>query len=265
MSTTNQIDPLDNLLAIAGVAKECEITLKAIDDLMWNRTVRRHQSALTPYTRRIAGFATAALDGAQMPKDPTMEPEVSPMGSLSEQGLLITAEADLQTLAFKTEPLKVLARLHTFASSAADRGQPRTSNEIDDPLRIGNLPPHQVLQERLTKLVDLIINSKAPVILIAAIAHAELATLRPFTQGSYLVARTSTRLILAARDVDVDGLVMSEYGAFLIGRPAYVKALAAYQSGTAEGVAAWIQWQGEAIRKGIEMALQLAELADAKK
>jgi hypothetical protein len=58
---------------------------------------------------------------------------------------------------------------------------------------------------------------------------------------------------------------MSEYGAFLIGRPAYVKAISAYQSGTAEGVSAWIQWQGEAIRKGIEMALQLAELADTKK
>ena len=117
VSALNQIDPLSNLLALPGVAKECEVTLKAIDELLWNRTVRRHQSALSPYTRRIAGFATAALDGAQMPKDPTMEPEVSPMGSLSEQGLLVTAEADLQTLAFKTEPLKVLARLHTFASN----------------------------------------------------------------------------------------------------------------------------------------------------
>ncbi|MEJ6493723.1 MAG: Fic family protein [Actinomycetes bacterium] len=265
MSTQNQLDSLSNLLALPGVAKECEVTLRAIDELMWNRTIRRHQSALTPYTRRIAGFATAALDGAQMPKDPTMEPEVSPMGSLSDQGLLVTAEADLQTLAFKTEPLKVLARLHTFASNDGDRGQPRTSDDIDDPLRIGNVPPHQVLQERLAALVDLIINSKAPVILIAAIAHAELATLRPFTQGSYLVARASTRLILAAREVDVDGLVMSEYGAFLLGRPAYVKALSSYQSGTPDGVAAWIQWQGEAIRKGIEMALQLAELADVKK
>lgn len=265
MSALNPIDPLSNLLAISGVAKDCEVTLKAIDELLWNRTVRRHQVALSPYTRRIAGFATAALDGAQMPKDPTMEPEVSPMGSLSEQGLLVTGEADLQTLAFKSEPLKVLARLHTFASSADDRGQPRISNEVDDPLRVGNLPPHELLQERLAQLVDLIINSKAPAILIAAIAHAELATLRPFTHGSYLVARASTRLILAARDVDVDGLVMSEYGAFLLGRPAYVKAISAYQSGTAEGVAAWIQWQGEAIRKGIEMALQLAELADTKK
>ena len=265
MPTENQLDPLSNLLLIDGIAAECDVTLKAIDELMWDRTIRRHKESLIPYTRRIAGFATAALDGAQMPKDPTMEPEVSPMGSLSEQGLLLTAEADLQTLAFKTEPLKVLARLHTFASNDGDRGQPRTSNEIDDPLRIGNVPPHEVLQERLAALVDLIINSKAPVILIAAIAHAELATLRPFTHGSYLVARASTRLILAARDVDVDGLVMSEYGAFLMGRPAYVKAISAYQAGNAEGLALWIQWQGEAIRKGIEMTLQLAELADTKK
>jgi Fic family protein len=117
----------------------------------------------------------------------------------------------------------------------------------------------------MSQLVDLVIDSKVSSILVAAIAHAELATLRPFTQGSYLVARASTRLILAARDVDNDGLVMSEYGAFLLGRPAYVKALTGYISGTREGVAAWVAWQGEAIRRGIDMAKELAEMADAKK
>jgi hypothetical protein len=58
---------------------------------------------------------------------------------------------------------------------------------------------------------------------------------------------------------------MSEYGAFLLGRPAYVKALTGYISGTREGVAAWVAWQGEAIRRGIEMAKELAEMADTKK
>ena len=265
MSSQSKVDPLSNLLTIPGVASECETTLKAIDELMWNRTVRRHKDSLIPYTRRIAGFATAALDGAQMPKDPTMEPEVSPMGSLSDQGLLVTAEADLQRLAFRTEPLKVLARLHTFVSTDDDRGRPRTTNDVNDPLRLGSVPPHEVLQERMSQLVDLVIESKASSILVAAIAHAELATLRPFTQGSYLVARASTRLILAARNVDNDGLVMTEYGAFLLGRPAYVKALTGYISGTREGVSAWVTWQGEAIRRGVEMAKELAEMADTKK
>ena len=264
MSAQPNSDPLEFLLSIPGVAEECEATLKAIDELMWNRTIRRHKEALIPYTRRIAGFATAALDGAQMPKDPTMEPEVSPMGSLSEQGLLVTAEADLQRLAFKTEPLKVLARLHTFVSTQDDRGRPRTTNDVNDPLRMGSLPPHEVIQERLNQLADLIINSKSSSILVAAIAHAEIAALRPFSQGSYLVARASTRLILAARDVDSDGIVMSEYGAFLLGRPAYVKALTGYISGTRDGVAAWVTWQGDAIRRGIEMAKELAEMADTK-
>ena len=265
MSAQSKVDPLSSLLTIPGVASECEITLKAIDELMWNRTVRRHKDSLIPYTRRIAGFATAALDGAQMPKDPTMEPEVSPMGSLSDQGLLVTAEAELQRLAFRTEPLKVLARLHTFVSTDDDRGRPRTTNDVNDPLRLGSVPPHEVLQERMSQLVDLVIESKASSILVAAIAHAELATLRPFTQGSYLVARASTRLILADRDVDNDGLVMTEYGAFLLGRPAYVKALTGYISGTREGVSAWVTWQGEAIRRGVEMAKELAEMADTKK
>jgi hypothetical protein len=264
VSLQPKVDPLINLLSIPSISSECESTLKVIDELMWNRTVRRHKEALTPYARRIAGFATATLDGAQMPKDPTMEPEVSPMGSLSDQGLLVTAEADLQRLAFKSEPLKVLARLHTFVSTDEDRGRPRTTNEVNDPLRLGSLPPHEVLQERLSQLADLIVESKTSSILVAAIAHAEIATLRPFSQGSYLVARASTRLILAARDVDNEGLVMSEYGAFLLGRPAYVKALSGYVSGTQQGVAAWISWQGEAIRRGVEMARELAEMADTK-
>jgi hypothetical protein len=264
VSSQSKVDPLTNLLSIPGVTDECEATLKAIDELMWNRTVRRHKDALIPYTRRIAGFATAALDGAQMPKDPTMEPEVSPMGSLSDQGLLVTAEADLQRLAFKSEPLKVLARLHTFVSTDEDRGRPRTTNEVNDPLRLGSVPPHEVVQERLIQLADIVLESKASSVLVAAIAHAEIAALRPFSQGSYLVARASTRLILAARDVDNDGLVMSEYGAFLLGRPAYVKALTGYVSGTREGVGAWISWQGEAIRRGLDMAKELAVMADTK-
>lgn len=257
-------DPLANLIAIDEVARSCGDALKAIDQLMWNRTVRRHREYLVPYTRRIAGYATAALDGAQMPGDPTMEPEASPMGALSEHGLLVTAEADLQVLAFKTEPMKVWARLHTLASSTPDRGQPRTSNEVIDPLRLGNLPPHEVLQDRLTALTNLIIDSKSSAILVAAIAHAELATLRPFSEGSYLVARATTRLVLAAREVDIDSIVMSEYGAQLLGRPAYVKALTAYMSGTREGIAAWVEWQSQAIQRGAEMAEKLAMSADSK-
>ena len=258
-------DSLQPLLEIDGILAACDTSLKAIDELMWNRTVRRHKEFLIPYSRRISGFATAALDGAQMPSDPTMEPEVSPMGELSDAGLLVTAEADLQTLSFKSEPMKVWARLHTFTSSDVDRGQPRTTNEIIDPLRLGNLPPHEVLQERLSQLTEVILNSKAPAVLVAAIAHAEIATLRPFKEGSYLVARATARLVLAARDVDPDGLVMSEYGAQLLGRPAYVKALTAYMTGTREGIAAWVEWQGQAIVRGVEMTEKLAVSADSKK
>jgi hypothetical protein len=58
---------------------------------------------------------------------------------------------------------------------------------------------------------------------------------------------------------------MSEYGAFLQGRPTYVKALTGYMLGTQAGMLAWIQWQGNAIRQGIEMAKQLAEMADTNK
>ena len=78
--------------------------------------------------------------------------------------------------------------------------------------------------------------TEAPAIVVAAIAHAELAVVRPFAWGSGLLARASTRLVLASRGVDPSLFSIPEHGMLEMGRPAYVNALRAYASGTREGV-----------------------------
>jgi hypothetical protein len=84
-------------------------------------------------------------------------------------------------------------------------------------------------------------------VLIAAIAHGELLTLRSFRWGSGLIARTSVRLVLSARGVDPDLLVAPEVGMFAQGRTSYVRAVRAYASAEPEGIAEWITWNAAAI------------------
>jgi hypothetical protein len=64
------------------------------------------------------------------------------------------------------------------------------------------------------------------------------------------VARASTRVLLAARGVDPDGLTVPEAGLFAAGRPAYAEALRGYAGGTTEGVARWIVLHAETVRVG---------------
>ena len=74
--------------------------------------------------------------------------------------------------------------------------------------------------------------------------------LRPFGWGSGLLARALLRLVLASRGVDPSLFSIPEHGIWQQGRPAYVKALRAYASGTPEGVRDFLVWNATAIGLG---------------
>ena len=52
----------------------------------------------------------------------------------------------------------------------------------------------------------------APALVVAAVVHAELMTLQPFTYGSGLVTRAVDRLVLGSRGVDPDNWSVPEAG-----------------------------------------------------
>ena len=243
------MDPLQHLVDNEQVAKTTSAALKEVDELNWNRSVRNNPE-LIPLSRRVSSYASAALEGAAMPADPRQDPEDSPMGQLSQAALAITAEADFQLATFQKTPLHTWARLHSFVENSENRGRPRTTNEVVDPLHIGQPLDYKQIESRLTSLVDLLGESKASAVLVAAIAHAEIATIAPFNRGSQLIARATTRIILQSRGVDQLKLVMPEYGFYKIGRNAYAKALISYQTGTLSGVADWIELHSQAIHIG---------------
>lgn len=258
------MDPLSQLLTNDRIAQVTNAALKSIDELNWNRSVRNNPE-LVPLARRVSGYASAAIEGAAMPADPRQDPDDSPMGKLSNAALGITAETDFQLSTFLKTPLQTLARLHSFIDNSENRGRPRTDNQVEDPLHIGEPLDYTKIEARLDSLVELITKSKAPAVLLSAIVHAEIAVISPFNRGSQMIARAASRLVLQSKNVDQLKLVMPEYGFYKIGRNPYAKALIAYQTGTLAGVTDWIDLHSQAIHIGATSSDLLVELSTQAK
>jgi hypothetical protein len=243
------LDPLLRLIDIEPIADAVKSALKSIDELNWNRNYR-NRNDLVPMARRVGAYASAAIEGAAMPADPSHNPDDSPMGILSQSALGVTAEVEFQLKSFLKTPLQSWARLHSFIESGEERGRPRTNNDVVDPLHIGQPIDSALIESRMNDLVELVQNSKAPAVLIASILHAELATIAPFARGSQMIARATSRMYLQAKQIDQLQLVMPEYGFYKIGRANYAKALIAYKSGTVAGVTEWIETHSKALEIG---------------
>lgn len=257
-------DALVRLSQIPLIEQSCSDALKALDELSWNRDLRNFRNEYESLALRTSGYATGALDGAIMPEDVTSDPESSPMGELSAKALIVTAEAMQQIQAFKTSPIQVWARLHSLVSDAEDRGKLRTTDTVDDPLHLGALVPASFVESRIRDLNELVISTSAPALLVSAIAQAEISAIRPFSYGSHLVARVTSRLVLASRGVDASGLGVLEAGMYSIGRATYTRALGQYISGSSEGVAAWVEWYCQATIRGTVLASNTIESMGAK-
>lgn len=243
-------DPLAALAAEPATAGALAVAREAVDALLWRRDVRGAAADVAAASIERGARDSAAIDGADV-----VVVDDSPMGRVLDAALRVTQAVPGQVDVFASAPLQALAHLHALAAvdfaQPDDLGRPRSADMADDPLRLGSLPPASVLGARLTGLADLLTSkTSAPALLVAAIAHAELATLRPFTWGSGLVARASVRLVMAARGVDPSLFSIPEHGFLELGRPAYVTALRAYATGTGQGVSEFVIWHSTAVAAG---------------
>jgi hypothetical protein len=238
------------LAADERVAAAVLAAREAVDEVLWRRDVRGAAAEVASASIQRGARDSAAIDGADVALV-----DDSPMGRTLDAALRLTAAVPTLVDVFATAPLQALARLHALTAHGFEPddalGRPRSSDVADDPLRLGALPPASVAANRLALLASTLTTpTEAPAILVSAIAHAELAVLRPFGWGSGLIARASTRLVLAARGVDPSLFSIPEHGMHELGRPAYVRALRGYASGTQEGVGEFIVWQATAIAQG---------------
>jgi hypothetical protein len=124
----------------------------------------------------------------------------------------------------RTAPLQAVARLHALAAAGrepdASLGRLREARGL-----AGDM---QVLARTLLAPPD------APAIAVAGLAHARIATLRPFESMNAVVGRAVERLLLVARGVDPASVLVPEAGHLRL-RDQYDEALLGLEVGFEQG------------------------------
>lgn len=230
-------DPLAWLIDLEGVSSAYAATRDGIDVMLRDRGLRRTSPELTAESLLRGAHASAVLEGSASTLEQVRAGEADEIAADAVR--LSTSMLALAPL-LKTAPLQAIARLHTVVASASlspdELGRPRDAASAD----------------RLRGVSELLLSgTQAPALLVAAIAHADVATAAPFASHNGIVARALERLVLVSRGVDAKSLVVPEAG-HLAQRAAYESNLRAYADGGPRGVHAWALYGAEAFAAGAE-------------
>lgn len=273
MDRTPLSESVTQLLALPGVADAVEGARTACTELRWHQALRRRTAEARAESTARAARASAALEGAELPVDvvrdilrgATSAPDDA-VGRVVAGAVRATVEAMQLGRALSTAPLQAIARLHTAAAAglvdAQAVGRPRVGDEQPQDLAgPGDPSSGAALHERLDGLVDLMtLPGDVPALLVAALAHAEVMAIRPFVVGNGVVARAVFRALVVERGLDPSGVAVPELAMHSLGLPEYAAALTGYANGSGDGVAGWLVYCGEGVRRG---AAEGARVADA--
>ncbi|MFJ3790658.1 oxidoreductase [Kitasatospora sp. NPDC090091] len=285
-------DPLAPLAQLPGVPDAVAEVRKAVDRLYGHRVMRRRAAEVTSESALRGARASAALAGADWPleevrrrSDFGADEEARTVGA----ALRIAAEAGQLLSIWRHSPLQVLARLHLLAVGDADptAGRPRQAGESAEelfPLELepvegvdaapasagppAALPPAPGVEEvaaRLDQLSRLLVARAegqgvgTPALVVASVVHGELLALRPFGAHNGVIARAAQRIVLIAEGLDPKSICPAEVGFAELGTESYRRALAGYLAGTPEGMAAWIDHCGRALRLGVRESTAVCE------
>lgn len=231
------MDPLADLAALEGVGSAMAAGRDGIDALLRDRGLRRTAPELTAESLLLGARASAVLEGSSATVDELRE---GPTDDVSAAALRVSTEVLGLVPVLAHSPLQAFARLHMVAAKGvladSDLGKPR------DP----------AAAERLSALGRLLLGrSSAPALVAAAVVHAELVTVAPFSSHNGIVARAAERLVMVARGVDPTSLTVPEAGHLAL-RPQYESNLIGYVEGGAVGVHAWLLYAAEAYTAGAQ-------------
>jgi hypothetical protein len=251
-------DPLAPLMELPGVAEASDRARDALGRAHRHRANLRGWPVTAAEASLRAARASSVLDGGPVRLDDLADASLPDggVGGVSDPvfgGALRVAQAleggggPLVGI-WQRAPLQALARLHMLA--AADQvqderlGRPRSDAEIGP---------------RLELLADIVTGrTRVPAPVVAAVAHGELLTLRPFGSADGVVARGVSRLVTIASGLDPHGLGVPEVS--WMRQPAqYRDAAHGFADGTPDGVAAWLVLCCRAMQAGAQEALVIAE------
>ena len=230
-------DPLSRLAGLEGVASAMAATRDGIDALLRDRGLRRTSPEQTAESLLRGAHASAVLEGSEDSLETARE---GAGDEVTQAAVRVSTELLSLVPTLKAAPLQAFARLHTLAGKGvvddADLGRPRD-------------------EEAATRLRDLAATlsapTEAPALVVAAVAHADIATAAPFLSHNGIVARAVERLLLVARGVDPTSVTVPEAGHLALRRE-YESNLRGYASGGQAGVHAWLLYAAEAFAKGAE-------------
>lgn len=237
------LDPADDFAVCAsleGVPSALAATRDGIDALLRDRGPRRTTAELTAESLLRGAVASACIDGSSVTAEDMHEGGLDPVAAGAAR-----LNAQLLSLlpVIRRSPLQALARMHSLAappdSPRDEVGRPRTDT--------GNAARLQLLSRQLAT------PTPAPALAVAALAHAEVASLRPFESANGLVARALERLVLVSRGVDPASMTVPE-GGHLASSEAYREALAAYAEGSLEGRRRWLLYAATALTTGVSLS-----------
>ncbi len=263
-------DRLRALAALPGVAEGSDAAREACTRLRFDEALRRRTAEAAAESRVRGARASAALDGAELPVDRVRAmvlggaaQSVSTGVDAAVRGAIqATAESEHVVGLVLVSPWQALARLHVAAMGGvlpADQvGRPRrpgeTARELVD---VGPAPEAGEVDARLRAVGDVVRAAGVSAVVVAAVVHGEIAAMRPFVQGNAVVARAVERAVVQASGLDPTGVAVPEVGHLRGGLAPYVGALAAYATGTADGVALWLRHCADAVVVGAEEGMRV--------
>lgn len=265
------VSSLSALATLPGMPERTAAAREACTKLRWHEALRRRIPEAAAESRVRGAQASAALEGAtisvELVRD-AMRGAVAwsehpdPAEQVARGVVQATAESEHVWGLLASAPLQALARLHVAAAAGllpdSQLGRPRLDGEeCAEFTALGPAPGAGAVRERMAGLVDVVLSGtgasvggRAPAVVVAAVVHAEIAAVRPFVRGNGAVARAMERALLQATGLDPTGVVVPEVGHVAQGGPAYAGALAAYGTGTREGLVLWLEHCAEAVVAG---------------
>ena len=211
----------------------------AVDALLANRTLRRRSAEVSAESSLRGAWASAWLEGSHLALADVRVRRPARAGRSGAAGRAAGPGGDRDAGRHLAHaPRQALARLHAVA--AADLVSDREVLGRPDPPRPRRAwTPWRPCWPRLRR----------PAVVVAAIVHGELLSLRAFPPAAGVVARAAARLCLIDRGLDPKSLVVLEAGHRELAAE-YAEALEAYRSGTAAGLARWLVHCADAVELG---------------
>jgi hypothetical protein len=229
-------DPLAWLTELEGVPSGFAAARDGIDALLRDRGLRRTTPAQTAESLLLGAQASAVLEGSAS----TVEDLRAGTGdALAQDALRVSTGVLALVPTLATSPLQALARLHSLAGAGTVG---------DDTL---GRPVSAEASDRLGSLARTLLATTAPALLVAAVVHAEIATVAPFASHNGIVARAAERLVLVGRGVDPASVVVPELGHLRL-RPQYESNLRGYAVGGRNGLHSWLLYAAQAYAAGSE-------------